>query len=175
MKKVLTYTAIIGVLLFGFYSINKNFVEEEQNVVVEEQVAPSTIVNIYLVKYDKRGKPIIVPVKRKVMKQYLFRNTLNALLAGPSENEKKKGVISEIPRRTQLLNVESYDNMLIINLTQNFEAGGGTESVTTRLSQLAHTVSDMTDMPVYLYLNGKEVSVLGGDGILVKQPINVIR
>jgi spore germination protein GerM len=175
MKKFLTYTAIILALGYVFFTLNKNFVEEEKSVVVQEDVAPTTIVNIYLVEYTKSNKPIIVPVKRKVYKDSLYKNTLKALLAGPTENELQKGFVTEIPKKTKLINVEPYSDMLIVNLSGDFEAGGGSESVTTRLSQLAQTLSDMTDTPVYLYLNGKEVSVLGGDGIPVKQPINVAK
>ena len=34
------------------------------------------------------------------------------------------------------------------------------------------TVNANTSLPVYLYINGKQANVVGGEGIMLKQPLN---
>ena len=175
MKKILGLTAVL--LLAGFIFLNMNsFVEQEKEVVVEQETEQTSIVNIYLVEVNKQNNQNVVPVKRKILKNDIYKNTITSLLWGPNETEARQRHLStEIPPKTKLLNVGDYSDMVVVNLSSDFEGGGGSDSVTIRLSQLANTVSDMTDKPVYLYLNGKEVSVLGGDGVMVKQPINIVK
>lgn len=175
MKKILIYTAII--LLSGFIFLNRNsFVEEEKEVVVQNDAEQTSIVNVYFVTVDKQNNQNVVPVKRKILKNDIYKNTINALLWGPNQTEaEKKHLSTEIPHKTKLLNINDYSDMVMINLSKDFENGGGSDSMTIRLEQVANTVSDMTDKPAYLYIEGKEVSVLGGDGIMVKQPINVVK
>lgn len=175
MKKILIYTAIILLLVFIFLNRN-SFVEQEKEVVVQNEAEQTSIVNIYLVEVDKQNNQVVVPVKRKILKNDIYKNTINALLWGPNQAEaEQKHLSTEIPRKTKLLKIDDYSDMVTIDLSKDFEAGGGSNSMTVRLEQVANTVSDMTEKPVYLYIEGKEVSVLGGDGIMVKQPINIVK
>lgn len=175
MKKILIFTAII--LLLGFIFLNRNsFVEQEKEVVVQNDAEQTSIVNVYFVAVDKQNNQNVVPVKRKILKNDIYKNTIKVLLYGPNQTEaEKKHLSTEIPRKTKLLGVNEYSDMVMINFSKDFETGGGSNSMTVRLEQVANTVSDMTDKPVYLYIEGKEVSVLGGDGIMVKQPINIVK
>lgn len=175
MKKFLGYTTIFVLLGILFFSFNNIFVEQEKEVIVEKEIEQTTLTNIYLVELDKQNNQSVIPVKRKIMKDNIYKDTINALLEGPDENELKKGLSTEIPTKTTLLNVGEYDDFIVVNLSNDFETGGGSDSMTIRLEQVANTVSDMTQKPVYLYINGKEISVLGGDGIMVKQPINIAK
>lgn len=173
MKKFLGYTTIFVLLGIIFFSFNNLFVEQEKEVIVEKESEKTTLVNVYLVELDKQNNQSVIPVKRKISKENIYINTINALLEGPDENDIKQRLSSEIPTKTTLLNLGEYDDLIVVNLSSDFETGGGSDSMSIRLEQVANTVSDMTEKPVYLYLNGKEISVLGGDGIMVKQPINV--
>jgi len=175
MKKFLAYTTIFLLIGILFYSFSNTFVEEEKEVVITPKTEQITISNIYLVKSYNNANQKIIPVKRKILKDKIYENTIKALLAGPTENELQKGFLTEIPNNTSLIGLGEYDNVVIVNLSTEFESGGGSDSMTMRLNQLANTVSDMTEKPVYLYIGGKEISVLGGDGIMVKQPINVTK
>ena len=60
----------------------------------------------------------------------------------------------------------------MIDLSSAFEGGGGTESLYTRLNQLIKTATANTNLPVYLYINGHQADVVGGEGIMIKQPLN---
>ena len=60
----------------------------------------------------------------------------------------------------------------MIDLSSAFEGGGGTESTYTRVRQLIKTAKANTNLPVYLYINGKQADVIGGEGIMIKQPLS---
>ena len=60
----------------------------------------------------------------------------------------------------------------MIDLSSNFESGGGAESTYTRVKQIIKTANANTNTPTYLYINGKQANVIGGEGIMIKQPLN---
>lgn len=87
-------------------------------------------------------------------------------------SESKNGVYSEIPQNVDLISVKNNDTSIIINLSSNFGNGGGSQSVENRIKQLSKTVKKYhPSKNVYLYINGKEVEYLGGEGIYIKQPL----
>ena len=61
---------------------------------------------------------------------------------------------------------------VIINLNSAFENGGGTDSLYKRLYQLIKTARRNTNKPVYLYIEGNKADVIGGEGIMITQPLN---
>ena len=87
--------------------------------------------------------------------------------------EVKKGIYSEIPANVDLISVNSIkDNGLAVDLSSNFGNGGGTQSIENRVKQLSKTIKSFApNKSVYLYINGKEVEYLGGDGVFIKQPL----
>lgn len=102
-----------------------------------------------------------------------IQNAIELLLVGANKSEKKQGLYSEIPDGTRLYWVREEGGSLIINLNDVFAQGGGTSSVMARIDQLVKTVKIYNpDAPVYLYLEGKKVEYIGGDGVFLKQPLN---
>jgi spore germination protein GerM len=57
-------------------------------------------------------------------------------------------------------------------LNSSFVIGGGTESLYKRLYQLIKTVKLNTDLPVYLFIDGQKADVVGGEGIMLSQPLS---
>ena len=86
--------------------------------------------------------------------------------------EKSKGYTSEIPLGTKVLSVRETSNNILIDLSSNFESGGGAESTYMRIKQIIKTANANTSVPTYLYINGKQANVIGGEGIMIKQPLN---
>jgi len=120
--------------------------------------------------YSNNGQ--LVLVKRELNFKPSLENSLAVLLKGPLISEAKKGIYSEIPANVDLISVKRIDNKVIIDLSSNFGNGGGTKSITNRVSQLSKTVKiHEPHKDVYLYINGKEVEYLGGDGVYIKQPL----
>lgn len=150
--------------------------EPETSPLPNETEKPEPIANIKKVKIfisDKDGK--IRQVYRDCdtsVQKSCFEFAIKELLNAPSKWEKSKGFTSDIPQNTKILSVRESAGSIMIDLTSAFESGGGSDSIYKRLNQLIKTVNSNTSLPVYLYLNGVQVNVIGGDGIMLKQPLN---
>ena len=139
----------------------------------EKQQQAENIAKIYFLKLRDDGTSKIYVSKRE-LKEISLNNAIKSLLKGPDSKERKEGVYSEIPNGTKLLSVMESDNKIIINLNSEFQYGGGTESINNRLRQLVKTVVNISpDKNLYLYIEGKEADVLGGDGVMITQPLNI--
>ena len=101
-----------------------------------------------------------------------FQYAIKELISAPSAGEKSKGFTSEIPSGTKILSIREGEGSVMIDLSSAFEGGGGTESLYIRLSQLIKTAKANTNLPVYLYINGRQADVIGGEGIMIKQPLS---
>ena len=97
---------------------------------------------------------------------------MQSLISGPKQNEKAKGVYTEIPAGTKIISINESADKVIINLNSTFEQGGGTESIYKRLYQIIKTAKRNTTKPVYLYIDGNKAEVIGGEGIMITQPLN---
>ena len=113
-------------------------------------------------------------VSKRELKDVTINNAVKSLLKGPDASERKAGVYSEIPSGTKLLSVIDAEDKIIINMNDDFQYGGGTESINNRLRQLVKTVvAIQPDKNIYLYIEGKQVDVMGGDGVMITQPLNI--
>ncbi len=96
---------------------------------------------------------------------------VKCLLQGPTQYERNMGVYSEIPP-TKLLSVTETSTEVIINVSDSFGNGGGADSLYKRMYQLIKTVNNNTEKAVYLKINGQLVETLGGEGLMLKQPLD---
>jgi len=94
------------------------------------------------------------------------------LLSAPTKLEKAQGFTSEIPIGTKILSIRESKDSAMIDLSNNFEIGGGAESTYMRIRQIIKTANANTSLPTYLYINGKQANVIGGEGIMIKQPLS---
>ncbi len=101
-----------------------------------------------------------------------FVYAINELVKAPSKWERSKGFTSEIPQGTKVLSIRESANSIQIDLSSNFETGGGAESTYVRIKQIIKTANANTSIPTYLYINGRQANVIGGEGIMIKQPLN---
>ena len=143
--------------------------EQEKTAIKEEDV----FVNIFYTRMSN-DKDTYVAVPRK--KPATFKGSdveyaVRQLLNGTTKYEQNKGVTTEIPSSTKLLSYKETPSKIIINLSDDFEFGGGGDSLYKRMYQLIKTVNHNTRKPVYLYLNGRQADVIGGEGLMLKQPL----
>jgi len=97
-----------------------------------------------------------------------LKAALEQLLAGPGN----AAVTTTIPRNTRLLDLALRDDGIHINLSQEFTTGGGSTSMTARVGQVLYTATSLNpDRPVWLVVNGKPLAVLGGEGLMLDQPL----
>ncbi len=119
--------------------------------------------------------PFLTPVERLIPDTpEVGRNALNALLDGPNQAEVGDTVSysTEIPGDTLLLGLTVSDGLATVNLSREFEAGGGTFSMTGRLAQVVYTLTQFPTVDrVTFELDGEPVSVFSGEGIMLDQPV----
>lgn len=177
---------IIGTLVFikvSFFSHPEKPAEEQQKV-EEPSTQPKEEVNtdvlksyvsVYFIGQNNNKEEVYKIVKREYSAKTdgtKLRFSIENLLNGPNEGEKAKGIYSEIPQGTKLISLEETPNKIVINLSGDFEQGGGTDGLYKRLYQLIKTSNKNTTLDVYLYINGKQANVIGGEGIMINQPLN---
>ena len=144
---------------------------EEQKPVEKEKV----YVNVFFIGQDENNYEVYKAVKREydqAVDGSKIEYAIDSLIMGPKPEEKAYGVYSEIPSGTRVISITERPEGIIINLSSEFEAGGGTDSIYKRIYQLIKTAKRNTDKPVYLYIEGRKADVIGGEGIMLNQPLN---
>lgn len=97
---------------------------------------------------------------------------VQALLAGPTAAERKRGLYTEIPPETKLLGISQEGKQLWVNVSSAFTEGGGATSMVLRLNQLTRTLSGLGTHPaISLKVAGSAVDELGGEGVIVNEPL----
>ena len=144
--------------------------EEEPKKPVEK-----VYVNVFFIGQNANKEEVYKAVNREydeTIDGSKIKFALKSLIAGPKADEKAKGVYTEIPSATKIISINETPAEVIINLNSAFEQGGGTESLYKRLYQLIKTVKRNTTKPVYLYIEGNKAEVIGGEGIMITQPLS---
>lgn len=96
---------------------------------------------------------------------------LNQLLAGPTAAERSAGFATAVPAGTRLLGVSIASGTATVNLSGEFESGGGSLSVTERLAEVVYTVTQFpTVSQVVFQLDGRPVTVFSGEGLVLDHP-----
>ena len=97
---------------------------------------------------------------------------LQGLFAGPTEEERLEGVQTQVPDGTELLGLSIDKGIATVNLTSEFESGGGSASMSMRLAQVVFTLTQFPNVKgVQFALDGEPIEVLGGEGIVIDQPL----
>jgi germination protein M len=99
---------------------------------------------------------------------------MNELLTGLTPYENDLGLSTAIPAETRLLGLAIQDDgTAVVDLSPEFEAGGGSFSMQMRVAQVVFTLTqfDTVDQ-VQIQIDGQDVEAIGGEGVLVDQPLN---
>ncbi len=129
----------------------------------------STAVRLYFV----RTGGTLAPVYRQVSVQNsaVASAAARALLSGPSAKERSAGLGTAIPTGTALHGIAISKGTADVDLTQAFTTGGGTLSMTARVGQLVYTLTQFpTVQRVTFRIDGKPLTVLGGEGLILDKP-----
>lgn len=139
----------------------------------KEMASNQEAIQIYLIKEEKSQELKLKPVKRQINSDNpKLKDIILALLAGPNAEEIKAKYGSEIPKDTRLIWIEENNEKIKINLSEQFASGGGSESMILRYKQLSQSIAQKApDKPVYVLVEGKELKTIGGEGLVVEQPI----
>ncbi len=95
------------------------------------------------------------------------RAAMEQLLAGKLAN----GVSSAIPDGTRLLGLSVKDRVATIDLSREFETGGGSASSFYRLGQVVYTLTQFSSVGSVLFqVDGRTVTTFGPEGIVLDGP-----
>lgn len=118
----------------------------------------------------------LVPVLRVIPKtQGVGAAAMAALLAGPNDGElgARPAMYSVIPEGTRFLGLRIDAGIATVNLSREFEAGGGSASVLGRLAQVVYTLTQFpTVKGVRFELDGVPVNTFSGEGVLLDEPVD---
>ncbi len=125
-----------------------------------------TDVKVYLLR-DER----LTIVHRLVPGPAVLRGALTELLAGPTDAERADGLVSEVPQGTELLDVDLAEGLATVDLTSDFESGGGPLSMMARVAQVVFTVTQFDNADrALLWTQGRPIDVPGDEGVVLDQP-----
>jgi hypothetical protein len=117
----------------------------------------------------------LVPVLRVIPKtQAVGAAALNALLAGPNDAElgARPAMYTVIPDGTRFLGLRIEGGVATVNLSREFQSGGGSASVLGRLAQVVYTLTQFpTVQGVRFELDGEPVEVFSGEGVVLSEPV----
>ena len=104
--------------------------------------------------------------------QLVATAAMNALLEGPTPSERSAGLSSAVPLGTRLLGIAIHDGLATVDLTSEYQSGGGALSMQTRLGQVVCTLTQFpTVQKVRFRLDGTPVNVFSSEGIVLKNPV----
>lgn len=84
----------------------------------------------------------------------------------------EQNAFSTIPPETQLIDLSVETDGVHVNLSEDFRFGGGSAAMIGRLGQIIYTASALdADAPVWISVEGKPLTLLGGEGLIVDQPM----
>jgi hypothetical protein len=97
---------------------------------------------------------------------------VDALLAGPSAAERSTGLVSAVPAGTRLLGITIRNGVATVDLTSEYQSGGGSLSMQMRLGQVVYTLTQFpTVQKVRFRLDGTPVNVFSSEGIVLDHPV----
>lgn len=117
----------------------------------------------------------LVPVLREIPKtRAVGAAAMAALLDGPNGAElgARPAMYTTIPEGTRFLGLTIQDGVATVNLSKEFQSGGGSASVLGRLAQVVYTLTQFpTVKSVSFQLDGEPVTVFSGEGVVLDEPV----
>lgn len=134
--------------------------------------ASSTTVRVYFYLGGEPGSEGLVPVERHVAADHPMSSAMTAMLAGPTSAEAGgRTYTSAVPVGTRLLDLWTANGVATIDLSREFESGGGSQSMFVRLGQVVFTLTQFADVRgVVFEIEGKRVTSFSGEGIVLDRP-----
>lgn len=131
-------------------------------------------VRSYFVLGGEPGSVGLVPVLRIVPKTVAVATAaMNALLNGPDPDvARERTMTTAIPDGSRLLDLTIKSGVATVDLSTEFDSGGGTASLQYRLAQVVYTLTQFgTVRSVVFQIEGQTVTVFGSEGIVLDGPV----
>jgi spore germination protein GerM len=150
----------------------ENPVVAPEDVVPEEGVDPAELASprVYWLK-DEGDRFSLTPAEIAAVqetREAQLTTLFEELLTTAPDAE----LSSTIPAGTELLSLAVQPDGVVVNLSQDFQSGGGSASMMGRLGQVVYTATSLDpEAPVWLQIEGEPLELLGGEGLEVSQPM----
>ena len=123
----------------------------------------------YSLAFVRRGH--LVDVTRQLSTRLPQESVMIALLDGPTPRETDRGITTEIPSETRLLQVSVVDGVAAVNLSREFQTAGSNESVLLRVADVVRTLTSTKGVSsVHFLIDGESVGVPTDSGV-VERPV----
>jgi spore germination protein GerM len=99
-------------------------------------------------------------------------DTLKALLAGPSTEEKRRGIVSLVPEGSRILTLTVQGSTAYISFNDEFLFNTyGVEGYAAQLRQIVWTATEFSNVKdVQILIEGRRIDYLG-EGIWIGSPV----
>ncbi len=125
---------------------------------------------------EARAEPFLVAVERELPSTpQIAHAALRALIEGPTDADEAliDDVSNAVPGETLLLGVTIDDRVATVDLSREFESGGGSFSMFSRLAQVVYTATQFPTVDAVRFaLDGEPVTVFSGEGIVLDAPVS---
>ncbi len=145
--------------------------KEETEPLIEKRMRKSAV---YFVEVSEDGSITL----RKIIRPVYYEDsplteTLQVLLEGLTAEELNQGLISLIPKDTQLKRVWIRDNVAYLDFSEALRFNQfGTEGLKAELQQIVFTATEFqTVRAVQILINGEQTDYLSTEGIYVGKPL----
>lgn len=123
-----------------------------------------------------RAGPFLVSVGREIPATAgIAQATLRELVDGLSSQDASliDDVVTSVPDDTLVLGVDVDDGVATVDLSREFESGGGSFSMRSRLAQVVYTATQFPTVDAVAFLlDGQPVTVFSGEGIEFDGPVS---
>ncbi len=136
----------------------------------QQQTAQVYLVEAQDNKIQLVGRPVASTKTTNQNPKESLEEAFNRLLSASTGTE--AGVSSSIPQGTKLRSLAVKNDTVSVDLSKEFTSGGGTASMQSRLGQVIYTATSLNPKAkVYISVEGKPLTELGGEGLTIDQPM----
>jgi germination protein M len=123
--------------------------------------------------YYSRNEKVCAATRVIPKTQQVGAAAMKALLQGPTADEKQAGMVTNVPEGTTFLALDIKNGVATVDLSKEYESGGGSLSMFMRLAEVVFTLTQFPTVEgVNFKLDGEPISVLGGEGIIIDHPMS---
>jgi hypothetical protein len=143
--------------------------EDESGTTTDATTPAVSSVAVYLLLDGK-----VAPVRRTIeATPAVAQAALTSLLAGPTDGEKRAGLVTAIPGTTTLRDISLSDDVATVDLDGTFGDGASGMALKERVAQVVATLTRFpTIRSVAFRLDGEPVTTIGGaEGVRVSPPL----
>jgi hypothetical protein len=130
--------------------------------------SPAELVDVRI--YLLRGERLVI-AHRQVAAPAVLGGALTALFDGPTDAERAAGLTTTIPAGTTLRDLNLDGGLATVDLSDDFDDGGGTLSMTARIAQVVFTATQFDNVEqVRFWMDGEPIEAFGGEGLDLSEP-----